>query len=228
MHMRTFILVGAMTLSAALVAFADEPRVQIKFAPEIGHKLRHQVDLSMNLSGVDADVSAAIASEVQKIDEKHLETVARWDDLRIVAGGNEMEAPSLPMRVITTRSGELVNVTGGIGGTDPIRTYLTVFFPIPPKPLAKGEIWEASWQKTDYGVPALSWSVTYLGPEQAAGKDAHKFSVKMREQGGGMTTDSLFWVTEQGSVLKIDGKFSDLPIPIAGEPASGTIMAVVR
>jgi hypothetical protein len=216
------ILAAATALLAVSILAADK----IKIAPEhkVGSKQKLSLDMTLSLSGADAQVNALVTTEVKKNEGKDLQQNAVWSNLKVTLNGEDFPITASDMTV-TQSGGALQDVTGGLMGTDPIRTYLLVHFPMPPKELAKDETWTSTFPATKAGVPEHKYDVTYLGAEDGA----HKFLVKLEEiKGEQLKSEAKFWVTEKGEIKKQEGKFSNLPIPQAGMSADGMVRLAAK
>lgn len=97
----------------------------------------------------------------------------------------------------------------------------------PPGEIAKGGTYTVEFPagKGAEPAPARKYEGTYVGSAEVAGKAAHKFTLKYSEPGttGGMTAETTFHVTQDGTVLQAEGTFKAMPIPAFGVAADGKL-----
>lgn len=195
-------------------------------APKVGDKTKLKVEMTFEVGANSAKMDANITKSIKKWDKDAVETLHEWSDFRLELDGSAMDLPVEPFKVALTPEGAIKEVSGGITGSDPLRTYLLIHFFTPDKELGKGEKWEKTYIKKD-GVFEFKIETVYEGTEEVAGKKLHKFKQKLNEvKGDEMSSESTFWISDTGEILKFEVNYKKLIIPQAnGEFANGTIKA---
>ncbi len=219
--MRTLPLLTLAALATVALAF-DKIKVTPKF--EAGQKTKWKTELKMSVGGTEALLTGVIVNTVKSVDGGVVKFEDGWENPKAVVGGEEMAIPFAATSYSVNAAGELQEVSGGIEGTDVVRNFLVTFAHFPKEELEKDGKWTATYAKTDkMEIGERKVEGTYLGEEEVLGKKAHKFKTKMTE--GEFMASMTYWTTLEGKVIKIDGEFANLPIPIAGDNASGTVKA---
>ncbi len=219
--MRTLPLIVIAAFAAVALA-ADKIKVTPKF--EAGQKAKWKTELKMNVGGTEAVLSGTIVSTIKSADAGVVKAEDGWENPKAVVGGEEMQIPFGPTSYVLNAAGELQEVSGGITGTDVARNFMVTYAYLPKDEIEKDGKWTATYAKTDkMEIGERKVEGTYLGEEEVLGKKAHKFKTKMTE--GDFTVSMTYWATLEGKVIKIDGEFANLPIPVAGDNASGTVKA---
>lgn len=217
--MRTF---ATVLLVASLAVSAN---AQLKPAPKVGDKSAYRIKCTMDVQGMEVTVTLGLATDVTKVDEGLVTRSAVGKDLKVSLGGQDLEpAPEMtPMSVVLNRDGSAKSFSGGIEGVDALRLFVTTHFFAPTGELKEGVSAKTQFEKT--GVfPKSSAEVTFVGQEELNGTKALKFTQKFREESEhAFSCDTTIWAMEDGTVLKVEGTFKNLPIPAAGVEASGKI-----
>lgn len=215
------ILVFTIAAVAALVVAQDKVKIQPKYTAESSSS--YKITMKMAVGGIEAELSGNMVMAVKSAGEAEAKVEYDWQNGKAVVNGEETPVPFAPTHVIYDLKGDLMKVEGGIEGTDPIRTYLTVFAHLPADELVKDGTWKKTYPKSaPLGIEERTVEGTYLGDEEVSGKKSHKFKIKMVE-GGTFTTVITAWVEADGKIVKLEGEFTALPLPIAGENANGTV-----
>lgn len=214
-------------LIALLVATLAVPGLaQLKPAPKVGDKSMYRVKYTMDIQGMDVTVTLGTAIEVTKVDEGLVTRTANGKDLKVLLGGQELDpTPEIaPMSVVLNKDGSAKSFSGGIEGVDALRMFITTHFFAPVAELKEGEAAKSRFEKNSV-FPKSEAEVTYVGQEELNGAKALKFTQKFKEEGEyGFSCDTTIWTLEDGTVLKVEGTFKNLPIPAAGSEASGKVV----
>ncbi|MCW5941841.1 MAG: hypothetical protein KIS66_06400 [Fimbriimonadaceae bacterium] len=213
-------------LSILLIAsLAVAVPAQLKPAPKVGDKAPYKIKYTMDIQGMDVTVSLATTVEVTKVDENEVARAATSKDLKVVLGGQDLEpTPEIaPMKVVIGKDGAIKTFSGGMEGVDALRMFLTTHFFAPTAELKEGASTKSTFDKKG-DFPKSTVEVAFVGAEDLNGEKALKFTQKFKEDGElGFSCDTTVWALEDGTVLKIEGAFKNLPIPAAGSEASGKI-----
>jgi hypothetical protein len=198
----------------------------IKITPkfEKDQKTKWKTELKMNVGDTEALLTGTIVGVTKSADGDAIKLSYDWENGKAIVGGEEMGVPFAPTDVTVNKAGELQEASGGIQGTDVVRTFLILFAHLPQAEIEKDGTWKATYPaSTKMELAERKIEGKYQGEEEVSGKKAHKFNVKMVE--GEFKTDTTYWATEEGRILKVKGEFDGLPVPIAGAIAKGTITA---
>jgi hypothetical protein len=223
MTFKTLLMASIAIASAA--AIADEPKLKLEPKYEVGAQSKLNLELNVQVGGGEALLTAARAFTVKNVDAGKVQGEVTWDNLHAIIGGAEQPLPFSPYRFTIGLNGDIETLEGGIEGSDTARTFLLSYFPLPDKELGKGDTTTFTMPaRKESGLPERKVTETYVGQEDVNGAPAYKFKVKVEEvKGEALTLDSTFWVRKDASVVKEDGKFTNLPVPQAGGNADGTI-----
>lgn len=218
-------VVAGLLVLAAAIAMA-QGKVKIEPVYKEGASYKHKTMMTVTMDQIEATVAATLNTKVKSSTADKIETESNYEGLEIKIGDEPIDVNLVPMVVTQTPAGELKSITGGLEDADTVRTFLLLYFPMPTKELAKDETWTSEIKKNDAGIPNLKIDGTYLGTEDALGKKAHKFKVKIAELGGEpFSTEGTYWVQTDGKVVQIESKYKGLPIRQAGASADGTFSA---
>jgi len=215
----------ALVLSvAALAAFVfaqDKVKIEPKYKADT--TTSYKITMKMNVGGADAQLTGDMVVAVKKVTDAEINVDYDWQNGKATVNGEEMQVPFGPTKVVFDAKGSLVSVTDGIEGTDAVRTFLVAYVHLPTEEVAKDGSWKSTLPaNTKLDIKARTIEGTYLGGEEVGGKKTHKFKVKMTEEGG-LSSVLTAWVDGDGQTVKLEGEFSELPIPVAGQNASGTV-----
>jgi len=208
----------------ATVGFTQE-KTKVTISPKADVATKYKVDIAMTVGGMDVTVKSDLTNKITKVEDGKYGTETTWTNLKIALSGAEMEGITAdPVVAKFDLKGDLLELSGGIQGTDAVQMHLLSIFVPPTGELAKDEKSTVEFAgNADKTIPARKYEITALGKETLAGKDALKYSIKFStKETGGLTFDATYWVTAEGTVLKGEGKFANLFIPQAGAGADGT------
>jgi hypothetical protein len=213
---------GILMAGLAVVAIAQDSKVTFKNEPKLGAVNKLAVTIAMQLSGLEAKVAGKMKQTIKSVDQDVVSWSEEWSDFSVEVGGEKMDAQTLTAEVKAKADGDLVSATAGVEGTDGVRQLLVSHFVPPATPIGKDEKYTVEF-KANGDVPARKYEGTYLGTEKEGTEDLHKFLINLTVPGETMKAEMTVWVRTDGTVRKLDSKFSDLPIPVAGASASGTL-----
>ncbi len=226
LHIARLFVVAAAALSQ--MAHAADP---VKFIRtyELNSSVKHKVDLVLNIGGLEGNIKFNIATKVTKVAPEKAETTAIIDELTAEVGGSDpgIQASDLVREYNDKR--DLTNVTGGIAGSDPYRLALTLEFIAPTDAMTENtEVTQNVAENKAAGIKALKVVSKFVGKEKVGEVEGFKVVQKLTEEGeGGLTAETTFIVLENGKILSADCKFTNMPIPAAGQSATGTIKAKI-
>lgn len=211
--------------TVAAVCFAQD-KVKVTPRYEAGARVKWKTELKMNVGGTEAVLAGTIINTVKAVEGDVVRMENDWESPKAIVGGEEMAVPFAPTTYSVNKMGELLEAGGGITGTDVARTLLVAFPHFAKDALGRDESWKVTYNQNDkLEIGERKVEGTYLGEDEVAGEKVHKFKTKMTE--GEFMVTLTYWSTADGKVLKMDGEFANLPIPIAGDNATGTLKAEV-
>lgn len=205
-----------------LLALAQD-KVQLTPKFEKGQKFQQNLEMTLTLSSVEAKVNGKIVTDVTEASAEKTSLSFNWDNLKVLLNDEEQTVPMDVCKVTLDKDGFLKNLDGGIQGADQTRMFLTTYFIPPTKALAVNDTWTTVMPKNEFlTLGEITYSGKYLGPEKIGDASAHKFQVTMAEKGNDFSVDSTVWTDASGATLKMEGKFKNMPVPVANESANGT------
>jgi hypothetical protein len=217
------------TLVLSLVALSafglSQEKSSVSLAPKKDSTAKYKLEIAMSLGGMDVSVKSEITNKVTKVEESKYGTETSWSNLKISLNGTDMDGITAePVVAKFDLKGDLLELSGGVQGTDPVQMHLLSVFVPPPSALAKDEKATIEFAgNADKTIPARKYEVTSLGKETVSGKETQKFQLKLTpKEEGGLTIDATYWVLPDGTLVKGEGKFTNLFIPQAGSGADGT------
>lgn len=220
-------LLLAASFGLPFIASAQDPTLKLDPKPTVGSKCQLKFEITVKLPEHDAFLSGTAVETVSKVEATRTEATVDWSNFKLVVGDSEEPVPFEPIKLAFNKSGDVEGLSGGIAGSDP-RTYLVMLFPMPDKELKKGEstTFTLPAQK-DAAIPERKVTESFEGSEDIGGKPANKVKVKVGEvKGEGFTLDGTFWVLNDGTLVKEEASFTNLPIPQANATASGSVKAI--
>jgi len=226
LHIARLFVIAAAALSQMAHA-AD--LVKFTRTYELNSSVKHKVDLQLNIGGLEGNIKFNVATKVTKVSPEKAESTAVIDEVTAEVGGSDpgIQASDLLREYNETR--DLTNVTGGIQGSDAYRLALTLEFIAPAEAMTENtEVTQTVAENKTASVKALKIVTKLIGKEKVGEVEGFKVVQKITEEGeGGLTTESTFVVLENGKILSVDAKFTNMPIPAAGQSATGTIKAKI-
>jgi len=203
-----------------LLALAQD---QIKLEPKWtkGEKSKYAFQFDMVLPDAEVRVKGGIASEIKDTSK----LTYTFQDVSVVAADQTIEAPYEPALIVLDSAGFVKEFEGGITGGDNVRMFLALHFIPPSKELAKGETWKHTFPKnTGLSLEAMNYEAKYIGPEKIGDTEAFKFETKLTEtDSGAFTVENTFFVDKAGKVVKLEGKFKNMPVPAAQQSSDGKV-----
>lgn len=210
------------TLAILVLALPLAVLAQDKFKPDVkwqsGAKTKFSFAINFVMADATADVSGILASEAKE----EAKLVQSYEKVKVVVNDQELDYPFEASNIVLDKSGFLKEITGGIEGGDTARIYLATQFVIPSEPLAKGETWKKQVAKNEgLKIGDLTYEATYAGAEKLGEADSHRYTTKLTESGNDFSAENTIWVDANGKVLKLEGKFKNMPVPAASTVADG-------
>lgn len=210
--------------SLGLCAFTFE-KVKIEPKFEKGQKTKWKTDLKIKVGENQADLFGNIIVTTDETGDT-VKMTYDWENPKATLDGNDLDLPFNATKVTLNKAGEVQDISGGIEGSDVVRTFLAAFAHFPKDELEKDGKWAATYpkiEKIDLGERKVEG--TYLGSEEVSGKKAEKFKTSMKE--GEFSVTMTYWTQPDGKLLKIESSFTQMPVPATGSNGDGTFTAVL-
>ena len=218
-----------LTLALPLFCSAADDSV-LKFdPPAAGAKSQLRFEMTITLPANEGFLTAVSLMNISKVDSEKVDATNDWDKFKVTVDGNEMPVPFEPIKLSLGKDGDPTALSGGVEGSD-ARMYEFLWFPHPDKELKKGEATTFTLAaKKTLGLPERTVTETYEGQDTVNGKPANRVKVKIEEvKGDDFSLEGTFWVLNDGTIVKEDSTFNNLPIPQANNGiAKGTFKASV-
>jgi len=226
LHIARLFVIAAAALSQ--MAHAADP-VKFTRTYELNSSVKHKVDLQLNIGGLEGNIKFNVATKVTKVSPEKAESTAVIDEVTAEVGGSDPGIQASDLLREYNEKRDLTNVTGGIQGSDAYRLALTLEFIAPAEAMTENtEVTQTVAENKTASVKALKIVTKLIGKEKVGEVEGFKVVQKITEEGeGGLTTESTFVVLENGKILSVDAKFTNMPIPAAGQSATGTIKAKI-
>lgn len=227
---RKFRLTGALALVAlSAYALAAVQGYSLKRTPKAGDALKYRLKVNMDLGGQAATMSALVTEKVTAVDPTGNFTVqADQSQLDVKLGDQPIPAPeqSSPEVSVYAPNGDIVEIKGNDVQPAFYRMATLSVFLAPDKPVAVGDTWSHDFPadpKT--GRVAAHGDFKVLGEEKVGAVDTLKVQATIKETGAdGASTDCTYWINKtDGTTVKMDGKWSNVPIPGSPVPITGTV-----
>jgi hypothetical protein len=215
---------SALLLVSSVALAQDKVLIQPKW--EKGQKHSLKFEILFDIGGMTAKMTGTAVHEAKSVSTEGTEASMALEGAKLDVGGDD---PGIAINGYTLKydeKGQLKSASGGVEGSDSVRTFLLTQCYLPQEAVAKDGTWKQVLPESktlEIGERAVEG--TYLGTEAIGGKDYHKFKVKVVEKGNSFTTDGTYWVDTLGQVQKLDVSYMNLPVPAVGGNANGTAKA---
>jgi hypothetical protein len=226
---------GIRTIGLALVAtsFAAMALAQggstLQRVVKVGDTMRYRLKAEIELAGEQAVFSALVTERVVRVDpggDYVVESIQA--DGKVGFAGQEFEAPPSPPSSTTYRlTGEVVQIRGEMNDENAYRIANLSLVRTPGKSVGVGDTWShkvAADAKTG-GVP-IEANYRIEGEEKIGQWDTLKIKMSVRETEGSepASNEALVWMSKtDGSMVKLESKWTNAPIPGAPGPVNGQI-----
>ncbi len=214
--MKTLALLSALSLGLLAQGTID-------FKPKVGQTHTYAVHTKLDLGGQEALIVANLEFTTKKVDEKMTEKGAKWSDLKVEVGGNEVPVEVVDSTFELSPSGHAMKVRGGIEGSDAVQFFLITHF-IPPteKELTAGLKYKVEVKEVKDEMPEFTYEGEYVGKETVAGKTLHRFKAELKGKAeDASSSKQTILVREDGVVEKVEADFKNMDVPAAGAKADG-------
>jgi hypothetical protein len=232
MKIRSNVLSTAIVLfSLSVLAIAAVDGLSVKRQVKEGEILKMQIKGDFEVAGNQATITAMSQSKVTKIDtDGSYTTEATQSDSKVSIGGQDMALPESPPIITVYNADGSVKMLLGEPETTSASAYRVANLQAvidPGKPLNVGDAWSIDI-KADAKTGAAAAKADYkiLGEEKVGDIDTIKVQATVKETSGTepASSESTYWLEKgNGSKVKSESKWTNVPLPTAPGPISGTM-----
>jgi len=220
---KLFIALGVTALAVFGAAGQD---VALKVTGLVNDVRKYKISGSMSIAalGAEAKISGTMTQTVIKVDDNGNLTIKEASSMTAEVNGQEFPQEGVTTTVLKP-DGTVVEIRGEQSGPEAYRTATVDTCKLPDFPLAVDKTWTYDFPadpKT--GVVHAKGDYKVLASEKLHDIDCWKIQAKVAELTGDTpaSTDGTVWLSKKdGSLVKMDGKGTNLPIPQVGA-VSGT------
>ncbi|MHB8635625.1 MAG: hypothetical protein ACYC96_04035 [Fimbriimonadaceae bacterium] len=181
---------------------------------------------NMSVGGNAATITGKVTQKVIKVDDNGNVTTQETESMTAEVNGQEFPVPDSVSVTVLKPDGTVVEIRGEHSTPEAYRIATVETVKYPDFPLATDKTWTYDFPAdAKTGVVKAKGEYKVLGSETLHGIDSWKIQAKVTELEGDEPagTESTTWINKKdGTLVKVDGKATNLPIPEAGGAVSGT------
>lgn len=186
------------------------------------------VEATMDIQGNAVKLAATALFKTTKSENEIAQEVeVAWSEFKITVGTDPFPFPETASSTLFFNSlGEMSSVKSDVPSIDSKSMFSVLIFQAPKEALK--EKTAVKWMTTGLNkgsAPNLDRTTTWLGMEKVGEVNAYKVESKMKEKLGTMNATVTHWLNENGTPIKVEGKFVGLSLPENGTFADGTVTA---
>ncbi len=192
----------------------------LKLVPKLSEFKKYKQTAKLNFKGMELDFSAIAARQIIKVEDSGaFQVKEEVSEMKI--NGTAAPADSAPPATTTTYSprGVVIKIDGDHTDDSLMRAANLSVFVMPEKPVQAGDKWEYEF-KEDKATGAVAAKATYslLGDEKIGSIPSWrvKFTIKEADAAGGSTEGTVWLSKEDGSTVKLNAKWINVPMSGAG------------
>jgi hypothetical protein len=227
--MKRIHLVGLGLALAVTAVAAVVDGYTLKRAMKVGDTIKYKMKAELSLSGQSATVTSTTIEKVTKVEADGTYSIETTDaETKVMFGGQEMEAPPQPPETTVYLPNGMVKEIKGDKTTE--QTYRMAILGVlitPDKAVSVGDTWtQAIAADTKTGIVAAKADYKVVAEEKVGSFDTLKIEATVKETGGSDAASSTatIWVNKTDvSLVKLEGKWANAPLPGAPGPADATL-----
>lgn len=230
---KTRFAMGIGLLSAAVVAAAFVADYTLNYSPKVGTTTKYKMSGVFDFEGTEIMFTASTSNKVLEVKANGDYVIEEvQDNAKVSFGGQEMDAPSGgPNRTTFSPSGKVVDMQGDMVDGSAYRTAGVSSFYKPTKAVKVGDSWKIEL-KGDSKLGSVDSVASYtVEAEEAVGAwQTLRIAFDVKETTGSQPASSSgkIWIDHRdGEMVKVEGRWKDVPVPGAPAPITGT-MKVIR
>src|SRR5579862_1035268 len=221
---KLFIAVGVTALAAFGAAVEEGV---LKMTGMVNDVRNYTMSGTMTVSGTDAKISGKMVQKVIKVDDNGNITLKDTETMKIEISGAEIPPQESVTTTVVKPDGTVAEIRGERATPEAYRIATIETIQFPAFALAVDKAWTHEFPAdAKTGVIKAKGEYKVLGSETLHGVDSWKISMKVVELSGDTPagTEGTAWISKKdGSLVKMDGKATNLPVPEApGGIVSGT------
>ena len=226
--MKTIISLISLVALGSLGVCQDAKPVT-KPTQKAGQTSKYTMKLALDVNGSPGELTTTSQITVKSVKADLIEVETNWTGTKLVVDGSENELPTFePFTVVSKPTGQIVKASGGFEQLSAFSLMILEQFFAPATPVEKGVTSKMKFDKTG-DIPALEIEVTNQGPEKVGERSATKYTQKLKAISDiGMALEGTFWIGEDGTILKVEQKVTNLPVTSNGQTGSGTFKLEIK
>ena len=221
---KLFISVGVTALAMFGAAVEDGALKMTGLVNDVRHYTMSGV---MSVAGTEAKLNGTMTQKVIKVEDNGNITMQDTESMKIEVSGQELPSQDAITTTVYKPDGTVIEVRGEESGPNAYRIATIETINLPDFALAVDKTWTHDFPAdAKTGVIHSKGEYKVLASETLHGVDSWKLSTKVTELSGDTpaSTEGTAWISKKdGSLVKMDGKATNLPVPQApGGIVSGT------
>ncbi len=222
-------MIGLMAVAASTALGVVVDGLTVSRKPKEGESARYKMQADVDFGGMALKAKFVVSEKVTKVEADGTYKVEQAQlEGKIDMNGQEQDLPSgNPSTTVYAKDGTVKEITGDQTTADTYRmANLGVVFD-PGKPLNVGDTWSYDFKKdAKTGAVAAKGTYKLLAEEKVGSFDTLKIQVNVKESEGTdpAANDGTVWISKtDGSVVKMDQKWTNAPFPGAPAPINATV-----
>lgn len=224
---KSFWCVSVCLVFSAAALSAGKHALNLKRQARVGDTLTYDIAAAFDYKGHSASLRMQQTEKVTKADDSGYDVESTVCACSMKHDGKESAVPAGDATCSSySPAGALTAIQPSPDDHVTFRKADMLAFVAPDRDVAVGDDWTQQWQAdSSKGTPDAVTKYHAEGEEQVSGYDTVKVKFAYKESNGAypLSSEGYEWVsTKDGSVVKIDAKFKNLPMGDAEVPVSGT------
>lgn len=225
-RLHSFAVLSVVALST--LALAAEGFV-IARKPKANDVHRYTVSGEIEMRGITLPYKGKLEEKVTKVDVDGTYTLEQRElELKLIAGTQELDQPvPAPATTVFLPNGLVKTIEGNDAKPESYRMSNLELIYDPGKPLAVGDTWTYEIKANkETGAVAAKAEYKLLAEEKLGTHETLKIQAKVKETEGATPgqIDSTVWLDKaDGSMVKSDMKWTNVPLPGSQGPITGTM-----
>lgn len=202
----------------------------LKYVPKVGDTAKYRVKVVIDIPGSTAEVSLLDSHKILSVDPSgdYVEESKNTEG-KIVFSGKDNPIPEETTKTTYHPDGNVAKIEGTDVTADSYRTEnLQQFFP-PAAAVKVGDSWTVQ-VKADPKLGTVAMKVDYKVESAERIGDHSTFKIKATSKEEGSTpgmSDGYVWIdTKDGTLVKVEAKVTNLPVPNSSSPVNGTVSVI--
>jgi hypothetical protein len=220
---KLFIAVGVTALAVFGSAVEDGA---LKMTAMVNDVRKYTLTGQMSVAGTEAKITGKMTQKVIKVEDNGNITTQETQSMTAEVNGQEFPIPDAVTVTVVKPDNTVVEIRGENADANSYRIATVETIKFPDFALANDKTWTFDFPSdAKTGVVKSKGEYKVLGSETLHGVDSWKIQMKVTEVDGDSPagTEGTAWLSKKdGSLVKMEGKAKNLPVPGAPGPVSGT------